>query len=255
MQYETLDISTVNGICTARINRPDAHNAINRQLVNDFDALLKQCERDDDGQPVTVLVIEGLPEVFCSGGDFDALAVGEEPADPELLYDVWLRLATGSFVTVSAVRGRVNAGGIGFAAASDIVLADRDATFSLSELLFGLFPACVLPFLARRTGMQKAHYMTLMTRSFSAEEALDAGLADAVDESVDNLLRKHLLRLQRLGRPAIAGYKHYLAGLTGELERCKPDALAANRAMFSDPANLKNIRRYIEEGKFPWERG
>nr|WP_269820011.1 enoyl-CoA hydratase-related protein [Bacillus velezensis] len=42
--------------------------------------------------------------------------------------------------------GVANAGGIGFVAASDIVIADDTAVFSLSELLFGLFPAMVLPF-------------------------------------------------------------------------------------------------------------
>jgi len=62
---------------------------------------------------------------------------------------LWLRLATVRTVTISHVRGKANAGGIGFVAASDIVLADETAQFSLSELLFGLYPACVLPFLIR----------------------------------------------------------------------------------------------------------
>ncbi len=66
--------------------------------------------------------------------------------NPERLYDLWLRLATGPFITISHVRGRVNAGGIGFVATSDIVLAERSAQFSLSELLFGVFPARYFPF-------------------------------------------------------------------------------------------------------------
>lgn len=253
MAYETLDVSIRDGVCTARINRPDANNAINARLIEEIGAVVALCDSVDHAPPVTILVLEGLPDVFCSGGDFTALADSAEPADPEPLYDLWCRLATGSFITISVVRGRVNAGGIGFVCASDVVLADPSAAFSLSELLFGLFPACVLPFLVRRVGMQKAHYLTLMTRSFGAQEALDYGLVDALDDSLELLLRRHLQRLQRLGKPAITRYKRYLAGMSGELDRCKPGALAANREMFSDPENRRNIIRYVTESKFPWE--
>ncbi len=48
-------------------------------------------------------------------------------------------------------------------AACDIVVCKTGVSFSLSELLFGLMPACVLPFVVRRTGVARAHYMTLMT--------------------------------------------------------------------------------------------
>lgn len=253
MPYETLEVSLAGGICTARINRPEAGNTINATLVEELGAVVRLCESADHTPPVTILILEGTPEVFCTGGDLETVSATAEAVDPEPLYDLWLRLATGPFITISLVRGRVNAGGVGFVAASDIVLADRSAAFSLSELLFGLFPACVLPFLIRRVGSQKAHYLTLMTRSFGADEALGWGLVDAVGERVETLLRHHLIRLQRLGKPAVGRYKRYLAGMTGELERWKPAALAANREMFSDPEVQRNIRRYVRELKFPWE--
>lgn len=256
MGYDTLDVTVEDGVCTAVMNRPDAGNTIDARLVEELRAVVARCERDDGAEPVGVLVLRGSADVFCTGGDLDA-AAGRAPVDPEALYDLWQRLATGPFVTVSAVRGRVNAGGMGFVAASDIVLADRGASFALSELLFGLFPACVLPFLARRIGMQKAHYLTLTTAPVTAETALAWGLADALadahDGGLDALLRRHLMRLRRLGKPAVGRYKRYAAGLDAELERCKPAALAANRALFADPEVQRNIRRYVTEMKFPWE--
>jgi polyketide biosynthesis enoyl-CoA hydratase PksH len=156
-------------------------------------------------------------------------------------------------VVVSVARGRVNAGGIGFLCASDIVLADRSITCGLSELLFGLFPAMVLPFLIRRVGLQKANYLTLMTRPIGVDEALSNGLVDAVEDDAQALLRKHLLRLRRLSKPAIARYKSYLAQLTGEPERSREAALAANRDLFRNPEIQRNIHRYVTEAKFPWE--
>lgn len=251
-RFETLEVSRQGTVCTVRIDRPEADNAINARLVEELDAVLRHCEDGDGAQTVSVLVLEGSPKAFCVGGDLDATAVGG-PSDPEPLYDLWLRLARGPFVVISVVRGRVNAGGVGFVAASDIVLAGRDATFGLSELLFGLYPACVLPFLIRRVGAQRAHYLTLMTRPFGAEDALRWGLADAVDEPVEVLLRAHMTRLQRLGRPAIGRYKRYLGEIAAGLETAKPAALAANRAMFADSEVQRNIRRYVTELKFPWE--
>ena len=252
-QYQTLSASFDQGVCRVRIERPEANNAINSQLVADMGAVLAVCEGAQAAAAVTILVLEGSPTVFCSGGDFDAMTAAGEVADAAPLYQLWLRMASGPFVTVSLVRGRVNAGGVGFVAASDIVLADHSAAFSLSELLFGVYPACVLPFLARRTGLQQAHYMTLMTRAFSAQEALAAGLVDALADDVELLLRQHLLRLRRLGRASIGSYKAYRAAMADELERLQPAAVEANRRMLMDPQVQRDIRRYVDESKFPWE--
>ncbi len=120
-------------------------------------------------------------------------------------------------------------------------------------MLFGLYPACVLPFLIRRIGTQRAHYLTLMTRPFTAEDALRWGLADTVNDTVDTNLRSHLTRLQRLSRPAIGRYKRYLGEIIDDWERVKPKAIAANRALFADPEIQRNIRRYVTELKLPWE--
>ena len=130
---------------------------------------------------------------------------------------------------------------------------NRTATFALSELLFGLFPACVMPFLVRRTGMQKAHHLALMTKPVGADEALACGIADAVGDDAEALLRAHLPRLTKLSGPAIGRYKRYMLELSDIVSRAKPMAVAANRAMFDDPAVRRNISRYVAEMKFPWE--
>ncbi len=253
MDYETLQVSFDKGVCRVRLDRPEAQNAIDDRMIVELDDVFSRCEGRGTTAPVTILVLEGASTVFCAGGDFQALAAANEVADPEPLYRLWQRMASGPFVSISLVRGRVNAGGMGFVAAADIVLADRSAIFSLSELLFGIFPACVLPFLVRRIGLQKAHYLTLMTRPFTVDEALTCGLVDALDDDAEALLRRHLLRLQKLSQPAIARYKAYLGNLAGQLEVVKPAALEANRMLFADPTVQLNIRRYVEESKFPWE--
>lgn len=259
MTYQTIRVRLREPILLLQFDRPEAGNTINQRLIEECHEALASCAtRPAAAAPITVVVLEGTPEVFCLGADFqgmhDAMVTGITPdGDPERLYDLWLKLATGPFVTVAHVRGKVNAGGMGFVAASDIVLADQTAQFSLSELLFGLLPACVLPFLIRRIGYQRAHYLTLLTKPISVQEAQTWGLVDAYDADSESLLRKHLLRLRRLSKPAIARYKRYMHELANTLEQAKPQALAANRQVFSDPDNLKGIVRFVEQGKFPWE--
>jgi polyketide biosynthesis enoyl-CoA hydratase PksH len=278
--YETIKVQVQGPICFLQIDRPQANNTIDDRLVTECTNVLAAHE-----DSATVVVLGGLPEVFCMGADFKAIAeggafhaplipggarasrseesapgdgsrrrTGEPEKGPGPLYDLWLRLATGPYVTISHVRGKTNAGGVGFVAASDIVLADETAQFSLSELLFGLYPACVLPFLIRRVGFQKAHYLTLMTQPISAKEAYAWGLVDAFEAGSDALLRRHLQRLRRLSKAAIRRYKTYMNRINPPLLDLRAPAVSANLEVFSDPGNLQAIARYVERGIFPWER-
>jgi polyketide biosynthesis enoyl-CoA hydratase PksH len=254
--YDSLRVRFDDDICFVQMHLPASGNAINDRLIAELGHALGACVGH-----AKVVVLEGLPEVFCSGADFkdiqarvDAGADGaHQEQDPGPLYALWQQLACGPFVSIAHVRGRANAGGIGFVAACDIVLSDSKAVYSLSELLFGLMPACVLPFLVRRIGFAKANYMTLMTQPVPAAQAMEWGLVDACDDNSDNLLRKHLLRLRRLGKEGIARYKRYAGELDPALAAARPKALAANLEVFTDQENLRTIARYVRTGKFPWE--
>ena len=253
MNYQTIRVRFQGTICFMQFNRPEAQNTIDERLIAECQEVMTLCE-----DSIVIVVLEGLPEVFCFGADFKGIhakisSEQQEEHSPEPLYDLWLKLATGPYITISHVRGKANAGGVGFVAASDIVIADQTAQFSLSELLFGLLPACVLPFLVRRIGFQKSNYMTLMTQPISVEQAYAWGLVDAYEAKSDSLLRRHLLRLKRLTKEAVLRYKRYINELYGSLLQSKSAAVAANREAFSNPNNLKGIFQYIETGRFPWE--
>jgi len=126
--YETIKVEFQDTVCFLQIDRPEANNTINGRLIAECNHVLSVCE-----DATTVVVLSGSPEVFCFGADFKAIAgaskkSGESDDGPGPLYDLWLRLATGPYITISHVRGKANAGGIGFVAASDIVLNLRYPT-------------------------------------------------------------------------------------------------------------------------------
>jgi polyketide biosynthesis enoyl-CoA hydratase PksH len=250
MTYHDIKVRAEDTIRFIELQR----STLGGRLIEECGRALEECESE-----ATVVVLSGAnPEVFCFGADFDGIA--SQGPDQEqhtlraaMLYDVWMKLAVGPYVTIAYVRGKANAGGMGFVAAADIVLADTTAKFSLSELLFGLYPACVLPFLVRKIGWQKAHYLTLSTQPIDVAQALSWGLVDAQEPKGDALLRRHLLRLRRITKPAIRRYKAYMSELQGFPPRTRERAVAGNLEVFSDPSNLRAIIRYAQTGLFPWD--
>jgi polyketide biosynthesis enoyl-CoA hydratase PksH len=258
MTYEAIRVRRSGPVCRVQFHRPESNNTINDAMIRECHEVLTACERNDSS---SVVVFEGLPEVFCYGADFTAYGDGqrededggEGEYDPSPLYDLWLRMASGPYITIAHVRGKANAGGVGFVAASDIVIADPTAAFSLSELLFGLYPAMVMPFLVRRIGYQRANYMTLMTKAINAEQAADWGLADACAERSGALVSQHLSRLSKLPRDGIARYKRFMNSQIEPVDRHREGAVAANLEIFKDAHNLDRIARFVEDGTYPWE--
>nr|AAY00041.1 enoyl-CoA hydrolase-like [uncultured bacterial symbiont of Discodermia dissoluta] len=252
-RYTSLSVRRDASVLFVQLDVAEGRNTITPTLIAELTRVLNTC-----GASISVIVLEGAPEVFCVGVDFETLhararAGQAMDVEPEALYALWQQLAEGPWVSIAHVRGRVNAGGVGFVAACDLVIADDAAVFSLSELLFGLFPACVMPFLVRRMGFQRAHYMTLMTSPLPVTQAQAWGLVDASAANSQDLVRKHLLRLRRLSPTAVARYKAYMTKVNGVIGALQEEAIAANREMFSEPDTIAKIARYVEEGLFPWE--
>jgi polyketide biosynthesis enoyl-CoA hydratase PksH len=245
MEFERISVVVQRDVCRVSLVAPDGNGDITAQLVSELEQILY-----DPRLVGKIVVLEGNEEVFCTGADLGAIVVyGKSrppPPDPERLYRLWLQLSYGPFVTIAHIRGKTKAGGVGFVAACDISLSSSDATFCLSELLFGLLPACVMPFLERRVGGAKANYMTLMTMPFDAAKVCHWGLLDECADDSMELLRRHLLRLNHIPARAIVDYKAYLR------DRDEPGLFAnrtlsveASNSAFSNPQNQELISRYL----------
>ncbi|MBA2648588.1 MAG: enoyl-CoA hydratase/isomerase [Legionella sp.] len=254
MRYQTIQVRFEGSVCFLKLYRPEFKNTINDLLIEECTEVLQTCKKE-----MTVVVLEGLPDVFCFGSDFKLIQDRMhnqtiKVQQPDKLYDLFILLSNGPYISVAYVKGKVNAGGVGFVAACDIVLADETATFGLSELLFGLFPACVLPFLIRKTGYQHAHYMTLMNKAISVQQAEKFGLVDMYEGNGDKLLKRHLIHLKRLSKNSITEYKNYMNTLANlALERTKILAVNANKSMFENRDNLSKISAFMENGTVPWQ--
>ncbi len=254
-RYSTILVRQQREVIHIQLNRPKQNNSINAVMVNE---LLEVFENVKQNTKVKIIVLSGNENQFCTGMDFEAVANQQNEAlmnqRPDQYYNVLKAINESNKVVIAKVEGKVNAGGMGLVAASDIVIANKQATFGLSEALFGLLPACVMPFLIQRTGPQKAKWLTLITHGITAERAYEIGLVDEVTDEINNTVRKNILRLSRLETNTIHEIKSYTAKLWIIKDETKTVAVNKLQSLIESEVVQNNIRNFVEKGEYPWEK-
>lgn len=199
-----------------------------------------------------LVTIEGGPAAFSHGLSLEAL---DGPADSSVLRQYAALLAAlhaAPQPVVAVVGGAALGGGLGLAAAADLVLATPDATFGLPETLLGLMPAVIFPFVARRTGPARARMLAFTGVSISAKEALAIGLVDEVVDDLDAALRVYARRLARADRQAVAELKALTSQYFGAPAGYDASAVAGFARLAASPRTQDRLRRFAE-GEAPWE--
>ncbi|EMA45588.1 enoyl-CoA hydratase I 7 [Halococcus morrhuae DSM 1307] len=173
-------------VIRATIDRPDERNALNEAVI---EGLLDVLAVADEG-PARVVVIRGAGGTFCSGGDLKSMAAnfGEGPQAYREgisgLSRLMGQLVETRALTVAAVEGYCLAGGMGLAAACDMLLASEAATFGTPEVDIGLFPAQALVPIMRTVSEKRGLKLLFTGEHIDAASAHEMGLTtDVVSES------------------------------------------------------------------------
>ena len=174
--------STQEGpILTLTLNRPEALNALNGQVLDDLDAALDAVDMDS----VRCLLFTGAgSKAFAAGADIAAMAnmtPEEAAAFSRRGNEVFRRIETFPLPTVAAVNGYALGGGCELAMACDIRLCSENAVFGQPEVTLGITPGFGgTQRLMRLVGMGKAKELIFSARTVKAAEALSMGLVNAV---------------------------------------------------------------------------
>ena len=235
-------------------NALNNNNAISRKTLVEISQILSTLENDDT---VKIIILSSTGNVFSNGMDFRELSqkdsLDELVGFSGVYYDLLLKIASIDKVVISLVEGRVNAGGMGFIAASDIVIGNSQASFSLSEALFGLVPACVFPFLSKRIGFQKTHFMSISSNVISADKAFGIGLIDELDNNLEDTLRRLKLRILKMKPSTFGVLKRYSQEIHGLSKESKEIALDCLREISKNEQVHNDIKQFITKNKMPWE--
>ncbi len=163
----------------ARLNRPEARNALSAELLADLISLVEAWDADPD---VRCIVIAGGDDYFAAGADIKAMrdrSFQEALAQPALSF--WTRMAACRTALVAAVSGYALGGGCELALLCDMIVASETAELGQPEILLGIIPGGGgTQRLARVIGKQRAMELVLTGRRIGAADALAMGLVNQV---------------------------------------------------------------------------
>lgn len=187
MGDKTVLLEKNNGIATITLNRPEAMNSLNKELVDEFIATLTVIKDDPE---IRTVILTGAGKAFCAGGDLFYLASLTEPIVAHRFIaqaGKIIGLIMGMEKPVIAMVNGVAAGaGFNIAMACDIVIAAKSAKFVQSFSKVGLVPDCggfyLLP---RVVGMHKAKELMFTADLIDAETALKLGVLNSVVEEAE----------------------------------------------------------------------
>jgi enoyl-CoA hydratase len=183
-----LRTSDVGAVRVLTLNRPEARNALNGQLVRHlYDAL----HEADEDPGVAVIVLHGADPAFCAGVDLKE-AAREGPAYFEVFDTHNCVALVGELLTpvIGAVNGATFTGGLELALGCDVLIASDRALFADTHLRAGVLPGGGLTArLPRVVGHQRARRMSLTGEVLDATQALRVGLVTEVVPHEDLLGR------------------------------------------------------------------
>lgn len=218
-QYETIRIErdVAPGVTVLTFDRPDQRNAMNPRLHDEMTAALDELRYDD---ATRVLVLTGEGTAFCAGMDLKQsfLDLQDKPKE----YDRMLRQALewrGRTLrlfpkpTIAMVNGYCFGGAFSIVESCDLAVAAESATFGLSEINFGMFPAgCVSKSLGNAMDRKTTLLYALTGRPFDGTRAAEIGLVNYAVPGGE--LRKNVLEL------------------AAEIARRDPEALRATKDVY-----------------------
>lgn len=246
------------------LNRPEQRNALSADMVREIQATFDAI-RDD--RRVRVVVIRGAGGTFCAGGDIKNMQLAGVPpvpgADDELKAGnrrygaMLLTIDEARQAVIAVVEGAAMGGGIGFASVADITLALDSAEFAMTEVMLGIVPAAISPFVVRRIGLTAARRLAVSGAKLSARKARDVGFVHEVagdPAALDALLATQINQILKCAPDAVAETKRLMlraataVPMTELLDRAADSFAAAVRS----PEGREGTAAFVEKRKPNW---
>ncbi len=180
MAYKTIIVKIEDDVCLITLNRPDALNALNSELLGELVDALQSADKNDK---VRAIVLTGSEKAFAAGADIAEMAdksfvdmFREDYFAPEAEAIGRVRKPI-----IAAVAGYALGGGCELAMMCDFIIAADTAKFGQPEITLGVVAGIGgTQRLTRYVGKSKAMDMHLTGRFMDAAEAESSGLVSRV---------------------------------------------------------------------------
>jgi len=189
------------GVALITLNRPEIHNAFNDELITGLTAEFKAMDEDES---VRLVVLTGEGKSFCAGADLNWMkkmvdySKEENIADSMNLANLFEGMNNFSKPIVGKINGAALGGGSGLVAVCDHVVVHEEAKLGFTEVMLGLVPAVISPYVMAKIGHSNARSLFLTGERFGAEKAVTIGLAHQVslgryfERDTEDMIKKFL---------------------------------------------------------------
>ena len=207
MEYITLLVEKANGIATVTINRPEALNALNLDVLKELKALVNgELKGAED---VRVVILTGAGEkAFIAGADIKAMEMMDRfdiMTFAELGHAVLDSLEALEVPVIAAVNGFALGGGCEIAMACDMIIASENARFGQPEINLGIIPGFGgTQRLPRYIGRGRAKELIFTGDMISAARAYEMGLVVRLSPTGKALEDARKLAAKLTSKPAFA---------------------------------------------------
>ena len=188
MAYNTLLLEIVDGLALLKVNRPQAMNALNQEVLLELLAAFQELEKDEN---VRVIILTGEGKAFVAGADIKgmvSMTAQEARRFSEMGRTVTEAMESIGKPIIAAVNGFALGGGTELALACDFVYASEDAKFGQPEINLGIIPGFGgTQRLARLIGKAKAKELIYTGQMISAQEAKELGIVNKTFPAEDIL--------------------------------------------------------------------
>lgn len=248
--------SLQSGVASIRLASAESGNTLGPAL---FTALTEAIARAEEDASCRAIVLSAAGPSFSQGADLASVftSTGEpDPAYPQVFLRCMTAILRTRLPVIAYVEGKVTGGGVGLLSGCDLVIAAPGATFLLPEILVGMIPAVITPFLLRRLSPAHVRALALSARSIDAHEAQRFGLVDEVaEQGVERAVNRQLERVFRSSPAAIAEYKQYFEHLHAETLKQQTEIAAARLLSWLAREDVaESLRQYADGFSLPWSQ-
>ncbi len=180
MAYQNIIVENDSHVTTIRLNRPEALNALNMELLRELGQALAAAEANDK---VRCIILTGSDKAFAAGADILMMAEKSyvEVFSDDLFTEEERAILKTRKPIIAAVAGYALGGGCELAMMCDFIIAADTAKFGQPEVNLGVMAGMGgTQRLTRLVGRAKSMDMNLTGRFMDAEEAERAGLVSRV---------------------------------------------------------------------------
>lgn len=261
--YKTIKVSTdKQGVTYLTMARPEVHNAFNAEMISEMTSAFEALDKNPDTK---IIVMQSEGESFSAGADINWMkdmvnATQAENQEDSLKLAALMR--TINFcdkAVIAKVQGLALGGGVGLIACCDIVIANDQAKFGLTEAKLGLVPAVISPYVVDAISARQCRRYFQTAEIFTAKKGYEMGLLSEICplEQLNELVNKQIKFLLSTGSSAKLISKkltHSVVARTipqqKKLDQYTTQVIASVRV---SPEGQHGLKSFLEKKKPKWQ--